>query len=144
MTERDDNRPMADDMTTRDDMTMRDDMTGETADERIARERRLHETRRDEMAAAPAGTPERPRSWDREEWEGQNQTRKVDPDLRGTVDEAVTGAPRWNEGEVVGEGQGGPDEGPTRNVEPTEGDSELGGHGHNPGGGERWGDVDRS
>ncbi len=94
---------------------------------------------------APAGAPSARPDWNAHEWEGENQPhrRRMDTETSATLEDAVTGEPKWNEHEFVGEGQGSPDEGPAERVVPTEGDNEFSGHGHNPGGGERWADVDR-
>ncbi len=101
----------------------------------------MEPTGQDAPAGAPAGKPD----WNAREWEGQNQPHARVPDAgtRATLEDAVTGEPKWNEHEVVGQGQGSPTEGPDDRVVPTEGDNEFSGHGHNPGGGERWADVDR-
>lgn len=89
---------------------------------------------------APGTTPAR--EWDREQWPGQNQPGR-DQEALIEEDEATGQVPRWNAHEFVGEGQGGPDEGPTGNDPTVEGESGYSGHGHNPGGGERWGAGDK-
>lgn len=79
--------------------------------------------------------------WDREQWEGEGQD-----DIAGehVPDDKAT---HWNKQQWEGEGQDDtPLESHTResDEEMGEGDSELSGHGQNPGGGQRWGDVDPS
>jgi hypothetical protein len=131
---------------TEQDMTKADENVdttpaGRTSTGDVTRADDFSTTGADDTPGAPTGRPD----WSREEWEGQNQRHRtaLDPETRGMVDDAVTGAPHWNEHEFVGEGQGADTEGPDERVVPTEGSNELSGHGHNPGGGERWADVDR-
>lgn len=95
----------------------------------------------DPGSAIDSGSGSAAPDWNREEWAGENEPHL--DDIRDAAD-AVTGRrEHWNAHEFVGEGQGAPDEGP-EGLDPTiEGDNDLSGHGHNPGGGERWADVDR-
>lgn len=75
--------------------------------------------------------------WKREEWEGEGQD---DLPHDTAPDHEVE---HWRKEQWEGEGQ---DEEALETHEPVEemgeGDSEFSGHGHNPGGGQRWADVD--
>jgi hypothetical protein len=74
--------------------------------------------------------------WQREQWEGEGQ----DSEARDLAD-----APHdteWHKEQWEGEGQ---DDDPVEKGRPAdemgEGDSELSGHGHNPGGGKQFGEF---
>lgn len=128
-----------------DDMNKRDVNPANDPDATGSDEIRKADDRAASGGDAPAGAPTARPNWQASEWEGQNQPNRtqLDEAAHAAVNDATSGDLRWNEGEVVGERQGGPDEGPTERIVPSEGENEFSGHGHNPGGGERWADVDR-
>ncbi len=80
--------------------------------------------------------------WDRENWKGEGQGGPA-PDLASDTDTSA----HWHKEQWEGEGQDDLplDQHPREShTEMADGDSELSGHGHNPGGGKQFGDVDRT
>jgi hypothetical protein len=88
-----------------------------------------------EMSNIDRSEPER--DWNREQWEGEGQD-----DIPHTHEPKPDDVPHWNKHQWVGEGQGDTDPAPHPDKDMEGGEHGYSGKAQNPGGGERWANVD--